>query len=67
MRHFELGAVIKLGRPQAYVHRIQEMKDLGAIAANLGIDSALNLDGGGSVTLSIATQNGSTILNSPIQ
>jgi Phosphodiester glycosidase len=43
------------------------MKDLGAIAANLGIDSALNLDGGGSVTLAIATQNGSTVLNSPIQ
>lgn len=43
------------------------MKDLGAIAATLGIDSALNLDGGGSVTLAIATQNGSTVLNSPIQ
>jgi Phosphodiester glycosidase len=44
------------------------MKDLGAIATNLGIESALNLDGGGSVTLAIATRQRSMpmLLNSPI-
>ena len=30
------------------------MQELGAIVTNLGIDTALNLDGGGSVTLAIA-------------
>lgn len=43
------------------------MQDLGEIATNLGIDTALNLDGGGSVTLAIATPNGPVLLNSPIQ
>ena len=33
----------------------------------LGVDSALNLDGGGSVTLVVATPSGPKILNSPIQ
>jgi hypothetical protein len=41
--------------------------ELGAIATSLGIDTALNLDGGGSVTLAIATPNGPMLLNSPIQ
>jgi Phosphodiester glycosidase len=41
--------------------------ELGAIATHLGIDTALNLDGGGSVTLAIATPNGPKLLNSPIQ
>lgn len=43
------------------------MQELGAIATNLAIDTALNLDGGGSVTLAIATPNGPMLLNSPIQ
>jgi Phosphodiester glycosidase len=43
------------------------MQELGEISAKLGIDAALNLDGGGSVTLVIATPNGPRILNSPIQ
>jgi Phosphodiester glycosidase len=43
------------------------MQELGAIATELGIDTALNLDGGGSVTLAIATPDGDRLLNSPIQ
>lgn len=43
------------------------MQELGEIATHLGIDVALNLDGGGSVTLAIATPNGPRVLNSPIQ
>ncbi|WP_404784252.1 phosphodiester glycosidase family protein [Altericista sp. CCNU0014] len=42
------------------------MTDLGEIAAQLGLESALNLDGGGSVTLAIATAKGPMLLNSPI-
>lgn len=42
------------------------IKDLAAIAVNLGIESALNLDGGGSVTMAIATRHGVMLLNSPI-
>jgi hypothetical protein len=43
------------------------MKDLGEIATNLGIETALNLDGGGSVTLAVSSLNGPKVLNSPIQ
>jgi Phosphodiester glycosidase len=43
------------------------MKDLGAIATKLGIQTALNLDGGGSTTLAIASPNGPRALNSPIR
>jgi Phosphodiester glycosidase len=43
------------------------MKDLTEIADNLGIETALNLDGGGSTTLAIATPNGPKVLNSPIR
>jgi Phosphodiester glycosidase len=43
------------------------MKDLGEIAAHLGMETALNLDGGGSTTLAITTPNGPRVLNSPIR
>jgi hypothetical protein len=43
------------------------MKDLGEIAATLGVETALNLDGGGSTTFAIATPNGPRVLNSPIR
>jgi Phosphodiester glycosidase len=43
------------------------MKDLAEIADSLGIETALNLDGGGSTTLAIATPNGPKVLNSPIR
>ncbi len=33
----------------------------------LGVDAALNLDGGGSVTLAVSTPSGTQLLNSPIQ
>jgi Phosphodiester glycosidase len=43
------------------------MKDLVEIADSLDIETALNLDGGGSTTLAIATPNGPEVLNSPIR
>ncbi|MCY7275812.1 MAG: phosphodiester glycosidase family protein [Phormidesmis sp. CAN_BIN44] len=33
----------------------------------LGVDAALNLDGGRSVTLAVSTPSGTKLLNSPIQ
>ena len=41
--------------------------ELTELVQQLGADSALNLDGGGSVTLAVATPSGTKILNSPIQ
>ncbi|NEO98603.1 MAG: phosphodiester glycosidase family protein [Symploca sp. SIO2E9] len=43
------------------------MLELTEIVRELGAHTALNLDGGGSSTLVMATSNGSTLLNSPIQ
>ena len=40
--------------------------EMTKIAMELGADSALNLDGGGSTTLVTATPQGSTVLNAPI-
>ena len=37
------------------------------ILLNLGVDMALNLDGGGSTTLAIATPAGAKVLNAPFQ
>lgn len=42
------------------------LKEVAAIAIGLGADSALNLDGGGSTTLAVASDSGSKILNAPI-
>ena len=41
--------------------------ELTHFVQQLGVDAALNLDGGGSVTLAAATPSGATVLNSPIQ
>jgi hypothetical protein len=43
------------------------MAELAAIAIELGATTALNLDGGGSVTLAIGDHNRPRTLNSPIQ
>jgi hypothetical protein len=41
--------------------------ELSDFITQLGADSALNLDGGGSTTLAIQTQSGTQVLNAPIQ
>ena len=40
--------------------------ELTKILTELGVHTALNLDGGGSTTLVTATENGQTVLNAPI-
>ncbi|QDL09490.1 phosphodiester glycosidase family protein [Brasilonema octagenarum UFV-E1] len=42
------------------------MAELRKIVASLGVHTALNLDGGGSTTLVMGTNNGSKVLNAPI-
>jgi hypothetical protein len=41
--------------------------ELTQFLQDLGVDTALNLDGGGSVTLAVATPTGPKLLNSPAQ
>jgi hypothetical protein len=43
------------------------MTELTDFLLKLGVDSALNLDGGGSVTLAVQTPIGAKVLNAPIQ
>lgn len=43
------------------------MPELAQIAINLGASTALNLDGGGSVTLAISDRSRTKVLNAPIQ
>jgi exopolysaccharide biosynthesis protein len=41
--------------------------ELAQIFAKLGADRAINMDGGGSTTLVMATNNGVKVLNAPMQ
>jgi exopolysaccharide biosynthesis protein len=41
--------------------------ELAIVCAELGVDRAINLDGGGSTTLVMDTGNGTKVLNAPIQ
>jgi exopolysaccharide biosynthesis protein len=41
--------------------------ELATIIAKLGVDKAINLDGGGSTTLVMATSNGAKVLNAPMR
>jgi exopolysaccharide biosynthesis protein len=41
--------------------------ELSKIVAKLGVDKAINLDGGGSTTLVMATNNGAKVLNAPMR
>lgn len=42
------------------------MAELTQFAQQLGVEAALNLDGGGSTTLAIDTRSGVKVLNAPI-
>ncbi|WP_026731526.1 phosphodiester glycosidase family protein [Fischerella sp. PCC 9605] len=43
-----------------------KMPELAKIVMDLGVDTALNLDGGGSTTVVMATNDGAKVLNAPI-
>ncbi len=53
------------GRQSRYSEGVT-LAELAEIALNVGVDTALNLDGGGSSTLVMAERGGSRVLNAPI-
>ncbi|MGL5083348.1 MAG: phosphodiester glycosidase family protein, partial [Microcoleaceae cyanobacterium] len=61
-----LWLVIVDGRQKGYSEGIT-FKELQKIFVDLGAETALNLDGGGSTTLVMQNRRGAKILNSPIQ
>jgi hypothetical protein len=60
-----LWLIVVDGRQRGYSEGVT-LGELAGIAAELGADRALNLDGGGSSTLVIADDEGTRALNSPI-
>jgi hypothetical protein len=61
----KLWLIIIDGKQPLYSEGITKM-ELSQIFAKLGVDKAINLDGGGSTTLVVDTGNGATVLNAPI-
>ncbi|WP_083305454.1 phosphodiester glycosidase family protein [Moorena producens] len=61
-----LWLIIVDGRQQFYSEGVS-LAELTKIIQELGADSALNLDGGGSTTLVVANKTKLRVLNSPIQ
>ncbi|NEO36225.1 MAG: phosphodiester glycosidase family protein [Moorea sp. SIOASIH] len=61
-----LWLIIVDGRQQFYSEGVT-LAELTTLIKELGADSALNLDGGGSSTLVVANKNKLRVLNSPIQ
>ncbi len=62
----KLWLIVVDGKQRLYSEGMT-IAELTELVQQLGADSALNLDGGGSVTLAVATPSGTKILNSPIQ
>ncbi|MEL6383504.1 MAG: phosphodiester glycosidase family protein, partial [Cyanobacteria bacterium J06626_18] len=61
----QLWLIVVDGKQPHYSQGVT-LTQLGQIAVELGADSALNLDGGGSTTLVAATSTGPAVLNAPI-
>jgi exopolysaccharide biosynthesis protein len=61
----KLWLIIIDGKQPLYSEGLTKV-ELAQLIAKLGIDRAINLDGGGSTTLAIATENGVKVLNAPI-
>ena len=62
----KLWIILVDGKQPLYSEGIT-MPELATIATELGATTALNLDGGGSVTLAISDRNRPKVLNTPIQ
>jgi hypothetical protein len=61
----KLWLIVVDGKQPLYSEGVTK-KELANIAIELGADTALNFDGGGSTTLVVATNTGSKVLNAPI-
>jgi exopolysaccharide biosynthesis protein len=62
----KLWLIVVDGKQPLYSEGITKT-ELAKIIANLGVDKAINLDGGGSTTLVMATDQGSKVLNAPMR
>ncbi len=61
----QLWLIVVDGKQPHYSQGVT-LTQLGQMAVDLGADSAINLDGGGSTTLVMATSEGPAVLNAPI-
>jgi hypothetical protein len=61
----KLWLIVVDGKQPLYSEGVTKL-ELAQLIAKLGIDRAINLDGGGSTTLVVDTGNGATVLNAPI-
>lgn len=61
----KLWLIIIDGKQPLYSEGVTKV-ELSQLFAKLGVDKAINLDGGGSTTLVVDTGNGATVLNAPI-
>ncbi len=61
----KLWLIVADGKQRLYSEGLKSA-ELAEVARQLGADRALNLDGGGSTTLAIATPTGAKVLNAPI-
>jgi Phosphodiester glycosidase len=62
----KLWLIVVDGKQPLYSEGLTKL-ELAKLISKLGLDRALNLDGGGSTTLVINTNNGVKVLNAPIQ
>jgi exopolysaccharide biosynthesis protein len=61
----KLWLIVIDGKQPLYSEGVTKL-ELAQLVAKLGVDTAINLDGGGSTTLVVDTGNGATVLNAPI-
>ena len=62
----KLWLIVADGKQRLYSEGLK-LSETTEIAMQLGADTVLNLDGGGSVTLAVASLEGAQLLNAPIQ
>ncbi|MGL5058730.1 MAG: phosphodiester glycosidase family protein [Microcoleus sp.] len=62
----KLWLILADGKQRLYSEGLK-LSEITEISMRLGADTVLNLDGGGSVTLAVASPSGAKVLNAPIQ
>ena len=62
----KLWLILVDGKQRMYSEGLK-LSEITDISMELGADTVLNLDGGGSVTLAVASPSGAKLLNAPIQ
>jgi Phosphodiester glycosidase len=62
----KLWLIVADGKQRLYSEGLK-LSEITEISMQLGADTALNLDGGGSTTLAVASPSGAQLLNAPIQ